>query len=234
MQLATMPLPPNDSSGNVSPFVGSTPMLTPMLMNVWMPIQTPMPCATSAANGRDSRAAWRPIAYARNSSHANSAITAATPTKPSSSAMTASRKSVCASGRYSSFSTLAPEARRRAIRRARTRSANATAGSPCAADRTTGRGSSSAAARGTARRSGSPRARPAAATARPRNSRQSRPPRNRMPNAIARITTNAPKSGSSSSRPPISTMTADSGAKPRSSVCRSGCSACRNAALRTA
>ena len=39
---------------------------------------------------------------------------------------------------------------------------------------------------------------------------------------------------SSSSKPPISTITADSGAKPRKSVCRSGCSACRKAALRTA
>ena len=44
---------------------------------------------------------------------------------------------------------------------------------------------------------------PASATgsssASPRNRRQSRPPRNRMPNAIATMTTNAPKSGSSSS-----------------------------------
>ena len=62
MQLATMPEPPNDSSGSVSPLVGSTPMLTPMLMNACTPIQTPMPCATSAANGRSSRAACRPIA----------------------------------------------------------------------------------------------------------------------------------------------------------------------------
>ncbi len=55
-----------------------------------------------------------------------------------------------------------------------------------------------------------------------------------MPNAIATITTNAPKSGSSSSSPPIATITANSGANPRDSVCRSGCCACRNAALRTA
>ena len=41
-----MPEPPNDSSGSVSPFVGSTPMLTPMLMNACTPIQTPMPSAT--------------------------------------------------------------------------------------------------------------------------------------------------------------------------------------------
>ena len=52
MQLATMPLPPNDSSGSVRPLVGSTPMFTPMLMNACTPIHTPMPCATSAANGR--------------------------------------------------------------------------------------------------------------------------------------------------------------------------------------
>ena len=51
MQLATMPLPPNDSSGSVRPLVGSTPMLTPMLMNACTPSHTPMPCATSAANG---------------------------------------------------------------------------------------------------------------------------------------------------------------------------------------
>ena len=37
-------------------------------------------------------------------------------------------------------------------------------------------------------------------SSRPRKRRQSSPPRNRMPNAIATITTNAPKSGSSSSR----------------------------------
>ena len=43
MQFATMPDPPNDSSGSVSPFVGSTPMLTPMLMNACTPIHTPMP-----------------------------------------------------------------------------------------------------------------------------------------------------------------------------------------------
>ncbi len=41
----------------------------------------------------------------------------------------------------------------------------------------------------------------AASAASPRNSRQSSPPTNRMPNAIATITTSAPKSGSSSSEP---------------------------------
>ena len=45
MQFATMPEPPNDSSGSVSPFVGSTPMFTPMLMNACTPIHTPMPSA---------------------------------------------------------------------------------------------------------------------------------------------------------------------------------------------
>ena len=43
------------------------------------------------------------------------------------------------------------------------------------------------------------RARSAGAASSPRKSRQSRPPRNRMPKAIATMTTNAPKSGSSSS-----------------------------------
>ncbi len=55
-----------------------------------------------------------------------------------------------------------------------------------------------------------------------------------MPNAIPTMTTNAPKSGSSSSRLPDATMTTNSGRKPLTSVWRSGCSACRNAALRTA
>jgi hypothetical protein len=40
-------------------------MLTPMLMIACTPNQMPMPCAVSAANGRESRAAWRLIAYAR-------------------------------------------------------------------------------------------------------------------------------------------------------------------------
>ena len=49
-------------------------------------------------------------------------------------------------------------------------------------------------------------------------------PRNRMPNAIATMTTNAPKSGSSRSSAAVATITANSGRKPRSSVCFNGCS----------
>ena len=75
MQFATMPEPPNDRSGSVSPFVGSTPMLTPMLMNACTPIQTPMPSATSDANARPRRAACRPIAYVRKSSQTNKPMT---------------------------------------------------------------------------------------------------------------------------------------------------------------
>jgi hypothetical protein len=56
----------------------------------------------------------------------------------------------------------------------------------------------------------------------------------RMPNAIATITTNAPKSGSSRSSAAVATITANSGRKPRMSVCFRGCCAWRNAALRTA
>src|SRR6185437_12776268 len=48
-QFTTMPVPPNESSGSVSPFVGRSPMLTPMLMNACTASHTPMPCATSAA-----------------------------------------------------------------------------------------------------------------------------------------------------------------------------------------
>ena len=43
--------------------------------------------------------AWRPITKMRRVSQKNAQITVATPTKPSSSPITASRKSVCASGR---------------------------------------------------------------------------------------------------------------------------------------
>ena len=129
--------------------------------------------------------------------------------------MTASRKSVCASGRYISFSTRRAQARRRRTRRGRTRSANATADSPCPADPTTGRGTPS---RRCSRYGAATRIAPSAigsSAESPRNSRQSSPPRNRMPNAIATMTTNAPKSGSISSSRRSPTMTANSGAKPR-------------------
>ena len=71
-----------------------------MLMKAWTPIQMPMPCATRPAKTRSSAIAWRPMCEdARAISQKNSAITISTPTKPSSSPITASRKSVCASGR---------------------------------------------------------------------------------------------------------------------------------------
>jgi len=44
---------------------------------------------------------------------------------------------------------------------------------------------------------------------------------------MATITTNAPKSGSSSSSAPTAIITVNSGRKPRRSVCLSGCCACR-------
>ena len=87
-------------SGSVEPLVGSRPMFTPMLMNACKPSQMPMPCAASAAKWR-SRCVGLPAdgEGARARATRNSAITSTTPTKPSSSAITASRKSVCASGR---------------------------------------------------------------------------------------------------------------------------------------
>src|SRR3569833_3129220 len=98
-QLAMMPLPPNDRNGSVSPLVGRRPTFTPMLMSACTPIQIPMPCATSAQKLRSSWAARWPIRKALTMSQPNRPITTTTPTKPNSSAITAIRKSVCASGR---------------------------------------------------------------------------------------------------------------------------------------
>jgi len=74
--------------------VGSTPMLTPILIMACMPIHRPMPWAARAAKWRSSRAARRPMANARLTSQAKIRMITITPAKPSSSAMTASRKSV--------------------------------------------------------------------------------------------------------------------------------------------
>ena len=70
-----------------------------MLMKAWPPIQMPMPCAIRPAKTRSSAIAWRPMSKMRRVSQKKATITQATPTKPSSSPITASRKSVCASGR---------------------------------------------------------------------------------------------------------------------------------------
>jgi len=70
-----------------------------MLMKAWKPIQMPMPWHIRPAKTRSSAIAWRPMWKMRRVSQKKSTITLATPTKPSSSPITASRKSVCASGR---------------------------------------------------------------------------------------------------------------------------------------
>ena len=70
-----------------------------MLMKAWPPIQMPMPCAYRPAKTRSSATACRPMWNSRRDSQKNAKITIATPMKPSSSPMTASRKSVWASGR---------------------------------------------------------------------------------------------------------------------------------------
>jgi len=57
---------------------------------------------------------------------------------------------------------------------------------------------------------------------------------NRIPKAIATITTSAPKSGSSSSRPPMTTIHDEQRQETPERVCLSGCLPCRDAALRTA
>ena len=98
-QFTNTPLPPKLRKGSVSPLVGKIPMFTPLFMIVCTPSHTAMPCASKAANGRSRNAAWRPMAKERINKMANSMKTAHTPTKPSSSAITASKKSVCASGK---------------------------------------------------------------------------------------------------------------------------------------
>ena len=99
IRLISIAEPPKLISGSVRPLVGSRPRFTPMLMKPWPPNQMPMPCAISPANTRSSAMAWRPITKMRRVSQKNPKITASTPTRPSSSPITASRKSVCASGR---------------------------------------------------------------------------------------------------------------------------------------
>ena len=70
-----------------------------MLIRACTPIQMPMPCTIRPANTRSSAIAWRPTTKMRRVSQKKATMTTATPRKPSSSPITASRKSVCASGR---------------------------------------------------------------------------------------------------------------------------------------
>jgi hypothetical protein len=69
-----------------------------MLMKLCAPIQMPMPWATRPAKTRSSAMAWRPITKMRRVIQ-KKAGSRAPRTKPSSSPITASRKSVWASGR---------------------------------------------------------------------------------------------------------------------------------------
>ncbi|MNX12853.1 hypothetical protein D3C86_426440 [compost metagenome] len=79
-----------------------------MLMKAWKPIHTPTPWATRPENTRSSAIAWRPMCMMRRVSHRNRPMISSTPMRPNSSPITASRKSVCASGSQCSFSTLPP------------------------------------------------------------------------------------------------------------------------------
>src|SRR5690606_2069148 len=99
MQLSSTPEPPKLIRGRVRPLVGSTPRFTPMLMKAWPPIHTATPCATRPEKTRSSAMAWRPMLNRRTTSQKKARMTAPTPMKPSSSPITASRKSVWASGR---------------------------------------------------------------------------------------------------------------------------------------
>jgi len=96
-----------------------------------------MPARSTRRNGRARPPIDGLIAYARYRSHTKSPRIAATPAKPSSSAMTASRKSYAPLADTGASRRSIP-IRHRTIRRGRKQSANAKAGSPCRKDPTTG------------------------------------------------------------------------------------------------
>src|SRR5437868_14767960 len=72
-------------SGSVSPLVGSTPMLTPMLISACAPSHRPKPSARYDWNLSPARDASCAIQKLRHTSAMNSASVAATPTSPSRS-----------------------------------------------------------------------------------------------------------------------------------------------------
>ena len=112
------------------------------------------------------------------------------------------------------------QARRRATRRARTRSASARAGSPCRADRTTGRGTPTIRCirYGAATRI-SAEARSAAARIRPTNSRQFEPAEEQDRQSRSRRSRRTRRSRArAAAASPIASITANIGRKPRN-VC---------------
>ena len=95
-QLATMPDPPKLISGRSGPWSAAAHVHAHVDEGL-APIQMPMPMATRAGIEAVELDAWRPMAKARWTSRRTGR--SGQHPKPSSSAITASRKSVCASGR---------------------------------------------------------------------------------------------------------------------------------------
>ena len=188
-------------SGSVRPLVGSRPMFTPMLMSACKPIQMPMPCAASAAKWRSRSVAWRPMAKARahdpdeqRDDQRPRRRSPAPRRSPRAGNRCAPRAGRC------SFSTLAPEADAEPLAAAEGDQRVRQLVAACRRRRTTG----SMKPKMRCMRYGEDtisddeadgeHARPGRRSAAP-----FMPPRNRMPNAVTAITTNAPKSGSRSS-----------------------------------
>ena len=98
-------VPPAEKNGNVRPVTGNRPVTPPMLMMAWTPNQVAMPPASSIPNRSGAASAvWIP----NHTNSPNPPTTASAPTNPSSSAITAKMKSLCASGRYPSLLLLPP------------------------------------------------------------------------------------------------------------------------------
>lgn len=82
--------------GNGIPVSGAMPRTVPRLIAAWAQTSVPIPAARRLPNGSRQRSAIESAAYPKA---AYAVITAATPTRPSSSPMTARIMSVWASGR---------------------------------------------------------------------------------------------------------------------------------------
>src|SRR5581483_8072427 len=85
--------PPNEMNGSGTPVIGSTPITAPMFTKACTHSHVVMPTAMRRPNGSSARNAMR---MPRNPSATNRPTTRAAPNRPSSSAMIAKMKSVCA------------------------------------------------------------------------------------------------------------------------------------------
>ena len=88
--------PPYETNGSGIPVSGATPIAAAMLIAAWPQTSAVIPAASRFANGSRQAMASRTPAYAKAVKAINTRVT---PTRPSSSPMTAKIMSVCASGR---------------------------------------------------------------------------------------------------------------------------------------